>query len=409
MLVGIDERDLVDLIEGQIDADRRHDLETMLIKRPGLRRLVEAMRHDRAVMRAMPDEFCHADVAAGVRDVLEREALLGVSRLESEPDAPAPIAISSRRIGARQLAFAAGLLLLVGGGAILAWPRLITPGLSGPLGNSSIALNDPHASAKRERSTGGYKSGVAATPDDATNAASARGESSPGAPRDTGASSPVVGASEDRALAASGAAPSAVPAEIASPAELQVGPLAQRSPALDEELAMVGPEIPVDLALARSTEAPIDDRRAAELALQGRLLVRVQGASAAYVLSSSADRGALGTHRVDHVEPSDLSSPVLAQVFEGTTTPQQIVWASDHATPVYDREVVGPEGYVVEFAATPQNVEKLREELGGRVTFEELHADAGLRPRIDPDAVLWWTLPPSAWAPRVAAPIILEH
>lgn len=409
LLVGIDERDLVDLIEGQIDADRRHDLETMLIKRPGLRRLVEAMRHDRAVMRAMPDEFCHADVAAGVRDVLEREALLGASGLESEPAAPAPIAMASRRIGARPLAFAAGLLLLVGGGAILAWPRLITPGPSDPRGNASIALNDPRAGGTRERSTGGRRSEPAGTPNVATKSGSAREESSPVATTDASASAPAVVAGGDRALAESDAASAASSREIASPAEPRVGPLAQGRPAPEDELAVVGPEIPVDLALARSTEAPIDDRRAAELALQGRLLVRVQGASAAYLLSSSADRGALGTHRVDHVEPSELSSPVLAQVFEGTTTPEQIVWASDHAMPVYDREVVGPEGYVVEFAATPQNVEKLREELGGRVTFEELHEDAGLRPRIDPDAVLWWTLPPSAWAPRVAAPIILEH
>ncbi len=410
LLVGIDERDLVDLIEGQIDADRRHDLETMLIKRPGLRRLVEAMRHDRAVMRAMPDEFCHADVAAGVRDVLEREALLGASGLESEPDAPAPIAMTSRRIGARPLAFAAGLLLLVGGGAILAWPRFITPGPSGPLSNSSsIAMNDPRADGTRERSTGERRSAPAATPNVATKSDSARDESSPVATTDAAATSPVGVASEDRALAESDAASVAASKEAASPVEPQVGLLAQSRPAPEDEPAMVGPEIPVDLALARSTEAPIDDRRAAELALQGRLLVRVQGASAAYLLSSSADRGALGTHRVDHVEPSELSSPVLAQVFEGTTTPERIVWASDHAMPVYDREVVGPEGYVVEFAATPQNVEKLREELGGRVTFEELHEDAGLRPRIDPDAVLWWTLPPSAWAPRVAAPIILEH
>lgn len=409
LLVGIDERDLVDLIEGQIDADRRHDLETMLIKRPGLRRLVEAMRHDRAVMRAMPDEFCHADVAAGVRDVLEREALLGGSGLESEPDAPAPIAMTSRRIGARPLAFAAGLLLLVGGGAILAWPRLITPGPSGHRGNASIALNDPRAGGTLERSTGGLRSAPAATPNVATKSDSAREESSPVATKDASASAPAVVAGGDRALAESDAASAASSSEIASPTEPRVGPLAQGRPAPEDELAVVGPEIPVDLALARSTEAPIDDRRAAELALQGRLLVRVQGATAAYLLSSSADRGALGSHRVDHVEPSELSSPVLAQVFEGTTTPEQIVWASDHAMPVYDREVVGPEGYVVEFAATPQNVEKLREELGGRVTFEELHEDAGLRPRIDPDAVLWWTLPPSAWAPRVAAPIILEH
>ncbi|MBL8761104.1 MAG: hypothetical protein JNL50_07360, partial [Phycisphaerae bacterium] len=70
---------------------------------------------------------------------------------------------------------------------------------------------------------------------------------------------------------------------------------------------------------------------------------------------------------------------------------------------------VGPEGYVVEFAATAQGLAALREALGGRVTFEELPEDAGLRARVDPDAVLWWTLPPSSWAPRVAAPIILEH
>lgn len=381
LLVGLDERDLADLIEGQIDADRRLDLETMLVKRPELRRLVDSMRADRAALRAMPDEFCHVDLAAGVRDVLEREALLGESADTGE-NAPPPITITPRR-APRQFALAAGLLLLVGGGVFLAWPLLTnSPGNTRPT-PGPIALSE---SKPKESDTRKPAPSDAAPGPDSSGSLAIESSKSPGVPvvvpdaaRDTGA---LIAANPS----------SADPIE---------------SPLDADEL--LGPMIPADIALARAIEAPIDEARAAELALAGRLLVRVQGASAAYVLSSSADRGALGAFRVDRVEPGALASPVLAQVFEGATTPEQIVWASDHAMPVYDRDVVGPEGYVVEFAATAQGLAALREALGGRVTFEELPEDAGLRARVDPDAVLWWTLPPSSWAPRVAAPIILEH
>lgn len=403
LLVGIDERDLVDLIEGQVDAERRHDLETMLIKRPELRRLVESMRHDRAALRAMPDEFCHLDIAASVRDVLEREALLGAAAAAEY--APAPIMIGGRldrgsRFGARQFAFAAGLLLLVGGGVFFAWPLLNKPTPAGPNGNTPIAMSDannkhdaagsesrksPAIATSTEKSrdeAGGVTPDVARPGALALNTEGNPETGTRSKPKEYGESEPIVSELTNND---SGAEPVAAAGEL------------------------VGPELPTDVALARAIETPIDENRAAELALQGRLLVRVQGSSAAYVLSTSATRGSLGAHRVDRVEPNELASPVLAQVFEGTTTPEQIVWAADHAMPVYEREVVGPEGYVVEFAATPQGLAKLREELGGRVMFEELAEDAGLRPRIDPDAVLWWTLPPSSWAPRVAAPIILEH
>lgn len=410
LLVGIDERDLVDLIEGQIDADRRHDLETMLIKRPELRRLVEAMRHDRAVTRAMPDEFCHLDVAAGVRDVLEREALLGAAQaaVENEFDeyTPAPIAISTRRSGARQFALAAGLLLLLGGGAFLAWPYINKPsgnGGGGLNGNTPIALNDSKKDAASHARHGpSATSGSEGTgPTIAANAEESREEMAAPAMAETPAIPGPIAANEE--IASNGARSKT---KDGAPGEIGASALALNDTEAGE---LVGPVIPTDLAMARAAETPIDEARAAELAQEGRLLVRVQGASAAYVLSTSASRGSLGSHRVDRVEPSELASPVLAQVFEGATTPEQIMWASDHAIPVYDRQVVGPEGYVVEFAATAQGLAKLREELGGRVTFEELPEDAGLRPRIDPDAVLWWTLPPSSWAPRVAAPIILEH
>ncbi|MCC6971469.1 MAG: hypothetical protein IT434_14740 [Phycisphaerales bacterium] len=411
LLVGIDERDLADLIEGQIDADRRHDLETMLIKRPELRRLVEAMRHDRAVTRAMPDEFCQVDVAAGVRDVLEREALLGAAQaaVENEFDeyAPAPIAISTRRSASRQFALAAGLLLLVGGGAFLAWPYINKPSGNsggGPNGNAPIAINDSTKdAASRAKQGPGATSGSEGTgPTIAANAEKSREEAAVPGVGETGVvPGPIAANVEDTSNGGARAE-----AKEGTQGEVGASALAMNDTEAGE---LVGPAIPAELVLARAVEPPIDETRAAELAQEGRLLVRVQGASAAYVLSTSASRGSLGSHRVDRVEPSELASPVLAQVFEGATTPEQIMWASDHAMPVYDREVVGPEGYVVEFAATAQGLAKLREELGGRVTFEELPEDAGLRPRIDPDAVLWWTLPPSSWAPRVAAPIILEH
>lgn len=396
LLVGIDERDLVDLIEGQIDAARRHDLETMLIKRPELRRLVEAMRHDRAALRAMPDEFCHVDIAAGVRDVMEREALLGATA-EAE-DAPAPIAIGSRidrgnRFGARQLALAAGLLMLIGGGAFFAWPLLNKPTQPGPNGNAPIAMGDANKEASK-------------LPTIATNTEKPREEAGDESPGAANPGALAVNTGEKAGGGARSKPGESLPGDNAASALASIAEAADPIAATGE---LVGPELPADVALARAIETPIDENRAAELALQGRLLVRVQGSSAAYVLSTSAERGSLGSHRVDRVEPSELASPVLAQVFEGTTTPEQIVWAADHAMPIYEREVVGPEGYVVEFAATPQGLVKLREELGGRVMFEELPEDAGLRPRIDPDAVLWWTLPPSSWAPRVAAPIILEH
>lgn len=404
LLVGIDERDLTDLIEGQLDDDRRHDLESMLIKRPELRCLVESMRGDRSALRAMPDEFCHVDLAQGVRDVLEREALLGAgqSELAALADvAPAPISISLRWSGTRQLALAAGLLLLVGGGAFFAWPLFNPPGTTrvpsgtSPGGVPSLALNENTARHGRDLATPNAPAidpmtiaaqsadkAVGTTPKDA-NAKTSDALSSVSPTGEESTSAPIVSLADS--------------AQGASDAGGETG------------TEVVGPEIPSDVALARALEQPIDDAHAGELAIQGRLLVRVQGASAAYVLSSSAERGTLGSWRVDHVEPHELASPVLARVFEGAATPEHIVWASDHATPVYDREVVGPEGYVVEFAATPQGIAKVRESLGGRVTFEELPEDAGLRPRIDPDAVLWWTLPPSSWAQRVAAPIILEH
>lgn len=114
------ELDLLGWIEGDLPTDRRALVERALAADPALRRRLDAMAADRRILRELPPIAAPAGLVRAALDASEREALLG----------PAPSLRPGvlARLGApRRVALAAGLLLVIGGGALVVWTGQLNP------------------------------------------------------------------------------------------------------------------------------------------------------------------------------------------------------------------------------------------------------------------------------------------
>lgn len=109
------EAELLAYIEDDSTFERHRELEEFLVAHPAVRRALDAMREDHLLLRQCGDAKAPEATVEEAMAVLERDALLGDSRLV-EP-IPAPIPIDRARPGRalRALAMAAGFLLLAGG------------------------------------------------------------------------------------------------------------------------------------------------------------------------------------------------------------------------------------------------------------------------------------------------------
>lgn len=76
MLDRYDQDLLLDYLEGELDADRHADIDTMLAEDPQLAGLLSEMAMDRAALRALPQAQAPADLVHDVTQTLERRMLL---------------------------------------------------------------------------------------------------------------------------------------------------------------------------------------------------------------------------------------------------------------------------------------------------------------------------------------------
>lgn len=67
---------LLSLIEGELSASERAQLEAILRERPDLRELIDQMRDDRTILRSLPHEAPATDLAAAAIAEHERALLL---------------------------------------------------------------------------------------------------------------------------------------------------------------------------------------------------------------------------------------------------------------------------------------------------------------------------------------------
>lgn len=146
---GLQESDLLALVEGEaLPRERAAAVSKALAANPACARLVEAMRRDRAAMRAMGEAQAPAglmdSVEAAVQQVLERQMLVGLGEGESVSDELPVSIVMPRRSpwlahgSGRRMAIAAGLLLVVGGGVYTAMTLVapVKPGTTGPLASN---------------------------------------------------------------------------------------------------------------------------------------------------------------------------------------------------------------------------------------------------------------------------------
>lgn len=85
MLDRYDQDLLLDYLEGELDADRRAQLEAQLADDPQLSQLLEAIAKDREALRSLPEQTAPADLVSDLTASLERRMLLDDSVDESGP------------------------------------------------------------------------------------------------------------------------------------------------------------------------------------------------------------------------------------------------------------------------------------------------------------------------------------
>ncbi|MFN3166899.1 MAG: hypothetical protein ACE37H_07530 [Phycisphaeraceae bacterium] len=85
MLDRYDQDLLLDYLEGELDADRRAQLDALLAEDPQLAALLGALAADRAALRALPREQAPGDLTHDVTQALERRMLLDDAVVETGP------------------------------------------------------------------------------------------------------------------------------------------------------------------------------------------------------------------------------------------------------------------------------------------------------------------------------------
>lgn len=368
----IDERLLLAYVEGELTADQRRGLLAAMEADPAQRERLEAMRRDRAGLRAIPDEPVPAGLLAAVADALEREAILA----ENPSPAPETPARSQPTRHRRPMSLwvgplaAAAAVALIGGVALLQLLEGRVDGAGGEVELPELAMSDPEAASDPV----------------AGEMLALRGEAS------------VADEGEARAAAAPG-------------------------------------EVEARLARAEATEPawvaePVDAERAAELAREGRLVMRVRVTRTQEMLRWLA-RVDAGSSRVALRRPDEgLVQSVHAwrrdlEVRRGE--PQPPIFASRAFEPL-DVSDLAPETdeelrpglLLLEMEASRRAIDsaaRAMERQDGvlQVLLEPL--ETPIHPPAPGPAssaahegggVLWWRQSPEEWTPRVTVPILIE-
>lgn len=396
---------LLALVEGELDPAR--EAVELAALDPAAVAKVRAMRRHRAALRGLSDIAPPAGLLDRVGSVLEREAVTG-------PALDATFPIEQYRSGApwaRRLAVAAGLMLMVGG--VGYWSLWLsspssTPGVPrivGTPGGSKIAMET--GADNRAPETAAAKTGPKTT--------------------DIVAASHSEDRPEAAAIAAAAPSPSSAPPSsvvdfddplqfILSQEDSASGPASDRWAAVtsiahgESSLGMSAP-----LGVFREMPTSLDLEDAAQLAEEGRLVIRVRAdrpaLAAARLLAqadSRADKGRLW--RLMPCPPSDFSTAVESAMppdrtddgLSGVTVPFRVPMRPTVETTLS----VELDPSVAMLAIVQAELESISE---GAVILDVLDRPVTMAPPCSEDGGLRrWTSAPSSAVHSVVVPLVVE-
>ncbi|MCE7973432.1 MAG: hypothetical protein DYG92_03765 [Leptolyngbya sp. PLA1] len=367
------EDQILDLVEGRLTGA---EADSVLSRsgRAGLADRVRQMQSHRRVLQNLPLEPAPRHLAERVIATLERDALLGLAKGEPVEDhIPIHTGDRTRQAGHRPwmraapgLALAAGLVLLVGGGAY--WSSLLIGGKDKP---APIVTPGPMAMKTSE--------GMAAPVADV-------------AVNETAAPASATLASADAASRAE-----AAPASVALSSEAAAK--------LAQEGRLV---IRVAASSTRSIgqlEAMGNGRNHRAWRLRKDVPAEVSSAILAVVAAAPVHPDFVGPVMAAS-EPERFGSIIAPLV--GPRAALNIV------PPRIERAGAAIAGsYLLELPADAASVESittlLSDRLKGEVRLEELPESVDAPLADDAESLTWWTQPPQQWAPRVTVPLVIEE
>jgi hypothetical protein len=358
-------------------------------------------------------------IAGQLEPVFERQMLLGLADGKDLIEGPPVSVVRPARQGVlasifaermgRRIALAAGLLLLVGGTTYFMAQALTNPGKP-PKSNHTLAL--------------GGKEQPETLADVGTAASSAPSE--------------TRSAPETAMMKAAGGDENA--------ARMAVAPEGPAAPSGETDFAD-----DLDFEIAGAIEPPkmgpfqtegMDAVRAAELAAEGRLVVRVLADEAELI--RNPDKVALRLRKappvaragwnVEGEAPSSLASavstpfpteaparlrepqlPIMVGIVDMDRYPEvpPAVLYGKPKPQLAEALAHGPKVFSVQARLEPANLSRLKDSLagvGGEVVFEEAAAqlpETG-EPALSPQAILWWGQKPEAWSRWGRVPVVVD-
>lgn len=356
-------------IDGQLSASEQAGVEADS-GRPGLSARVAQMQANARALRSVGLEQAPPQLASRVLAALERESLVStgdrVKQVEGDDRGPMPISftdhVSVRSGGgwskaAPAFALAAGLALLVGGGAY--WSTLLfRPATPGQVGPGPVALNDTRALVPEESAEVGDRG--------------------------------LAKAESDRALAATATT------GLVDEAGLFVGPL--QTPMTTERALKLAGEGRLAVRVKAGSVRLLRQVEAAGAGKSGRAWRLTRSLPPEVTLALAP-----GKSREEPLMASSNSAELLAPYMGPNAVLS--VWNQDDPL----RHVKG--AYVLEVPSEVSALESvnalLAEKLQGEVELEELQTPL-VAGAAHPERVLWWTQPSTYWTPRVSVPVIVE-
>lgn len=394
----ITESEMLDWIDGTLDEAGALRLEAAS-GRLGLRRRIEEMRTNRAVLAATPEATAPAGLAERVMAAVERETLIGLSNgdpvSDSLPISRFPSPNRHRSVwshGRVQFAMAAGLLLIAGGAAY--WGVLLSRN-NGPISPvvGDLALNDAAGSANT-----------------VPNPSAASRSVEPNVP-------PVLAVDESQSTFVA---------------------IAEGQPPVDAfpSMARAAPGAPTPRNESQGFEEPnaggvvSDDARALVLAREGRLVMRVIASNVRalpQVTSGAMSESSLRDWKLTDRVPEATIAMVMPRNVPFGLGPGEPILASAEAvsligpralftwTAAYtsDRVAKVRGTFIAELPATRSVLNAVRsvftDKLDASVVFEELATPIAASGAVDAHAALWWTNPSNQWVPNVRIPVVVEE